>query len=87
MKRHVGSVGECLSADDTTERFLARVNPEMLFQQHFPRERLGTVRARMRFQARVYPNVHVISDSLIKTLPAIFAGIFFPIPVDFHVRA
>jgi len=63
------------------------VYAQVLFEQHFPGERLAAVVATVRLLARVYAHVHVVRHPLVKALRAVLALVLLPVPVDLHVRA
>lgn len=63
------------------------MGPQMLFQQHLSGESFAALLALMRFHACVYPDVHIVSYTLIEALPALGASVFLPITMDLHVRA
>lgn len=63
------------------------MGPQVLLEQHLPRERLSALIALVRLYARVYAHVHVVGHSLIEALPAFRAAVLLAVPMNLHVRA
>ena len=85
VQGHVGAVGECFLADLALIRSLARMGPQVLLEQHLPREGLSALIALVRLHARVYAYVHVVGHSLIEALPAFRAAVLLAVPMNLHV--
>jgi hypothetical protein len=87
VQSHVAAVREGFPADGAAERPLSGVGAGVLPEQHLPTKPLAALLAGVGFLPGVDPDVHIVGNSLVEPLLAVFACIFLPVTVDFEVGA
>jgi hypothetical protein len=63
------------------------MRPQVLLQQHFPREPLAALGALVRLNPRMYPDMHIERHALVEALRAMRTLVLFLVPVDLQMAA